>query len=532
MKENQTFNAEFPQRPENTFIPEHTALPEYNPVYPDINFFKESSVTCKEENIFQGLPPAGEDPAEARREKRKERNRYALLQKLLGYAVRGGAAVLFVSVAVVAFAAFGPDKEANKAAEGARRSAFTQQTGYTYSELARLWEGDPNAPHKYDLRHQIVSKQPTCTEEGEAEIVCTECGVHTFAAIPPAGHKEAAPVRENQVDASCAAEGSYTQTIKCTVCGEELSRTLVTIAKKPHSPGKPITTGEAPATCTEDGSYEEIVLCSLCGEEISLTSFITPALGHSGGDPVKENEQAATCTAGGQYENVVYCSRCQEEISRTVVAVAPLGHSFAAVRENETAATCTASGQYDEVMRCSVCGEEQSRRTVPVAALGHSYAQTKQIESGNQCVGIQYYYLSLCSRCGQLEPNTGPSTPEWEEGIGHSFPTRPTNGQASCSRCGEKLIEAWYNDAYVHYTLDSNHIMNTMSENGYEFSYVALYSYSAGMYVNEGGYEYGDYSSIMIPDEYRVPGSTFRVDFVYNGNNNLRFSSNDVVYTE
>ena len=52
------------------------------------------------------------------------------------------------------------------------------------------------------------------------------------------------------------------------------------------------------------------------------------------------------------------------------------------------------------------------------------------------------------------------------------------------------------------------------------------------MYVNEGGYEYGDYSSIMIPDEYRVPGSTFRVDFVYNGNNNLRFSSNDVVYTD
>jgi hypothetical protein len=69
-----------------------------------------------------------------------------------------------------------------------------------------------------------------------------------------------------------------------------------------------------------------------------------------------------------------------------------------------------------------------------------------------------------------------------------------------------------------------------MRENGYEFSYVALYSYSAGNYVNEGGYEYGDYSSIMIPDEYRVPGSTFRVDFVYT--NGRYFSSGTVTYTE
>ena len=86
MSEEGFYNQENPQRPEHNTVPEHTLLPEYNPVYPDVTFFKESSVTTREENIFQGEPPAGEARRISREQKRKERERYSLLQKLLGHA--------------------------------------------------------------------------------------------------------------------------------------------------------------------------------------------------------------------------------------------------------------------------------------------------------------------------------------------------------------------------------------------------------------------------------------------------------------
>ena len=161
--------------------------------------------------------------------------------------------------------------------------------------------------------------------------------------------------------------------------------------------------------------------------------------------------------------------------------------------------------------------------------MGHDFQQTKYIESGNECVGYQYYYLSECSRCSQLEPNTGPSTPEWADGIGHAYPSKPPNGQAVCSRCSSHAVEAWYNGYYVHYTLDTTYIFETLPTNGYDFSTVKLWSYSANAYINSGGYEGGSGSEIMIGEEYRVNGAKFRVDLVFSSG---YVASNDVTYTD
>ena len=38
-------------------------------------------------------------------------------------------------------------------------------------------------------------------------------------------------VKENEVAATCTAEGSYDSVVYCTVCGEELSRTSEVVAK-------------------------------------------------------------------------------------------------------------------------------------------------------------------------------------------------------------------------------------------------------------------------------------------------------------
>ncbi len=443
MRENDLFSNEFPQRPEHDIAPEHSMLPEYNPVYPDITFFKESSVTCREENIFQGRPPEGEPDLRSRREERKKRSKYSILQKFLGSAIRGGAAVLCAALVVAVITSDGDDGRgayASKIADAvnsSKRPAFTQQTGYGADEFARLWDGDPNAPHKYDIEDPSAVKEPTCTEAGEADYVCTACGIHVHYAIPAKGHTAGDPVIQNETAATCTEEGSYEEIINCAVCGEELSRRTVAVAATGHTAGEPERENEAAATCTEGGSYEEVVYCSVCGEEISREPVISEALGHNAAAPEKENEKAATCTEGGSYEEVIYCSRCGEEISRNTVRTAALGHTAAAaVREKETAATCTEGGHYDNVVYCSVCGEEMSRSTVNSAALGHS-ASAAVTENGSEATCTEsghYDSVVYCSTCGEELSRTEVTEPA--KGHQAAAPVKENEVAATCETEG------------------------------------------------------------------------------------------------
>ena len=83
MKEHQTFNAEFNQRPEHVFTSEYSTLPEHTPVYPDINFFKESSVTTREENVFTGQPPEGEGQTDRKEERKENSSKFSFLKNLI-----------------------------------------------------------------------------------------------------------------------------------------------------------------------------------------------------------------------------------------------------------------------------------------------------------------------------------------------------------------------------------------------------------------------------------------------------------------
>ncbi len=410
MNEDGFNNKEFPQHPESDMIPEHSVLPEYNPVYPDITFFKESSVTCREENIFQGHPPAGEDPYEEKREKRKKRERYSLLQSLLGSAVKGGVALLS-AMAVVALVSSDGDSTRSEyapqiaaAVENTQRPVFTQQTGYSVTDFSKLWNGDPSGPHKYDLKHPQVTKKATCTEQGAIDYVCIECGVRLHGIIPAAGHQPVEAHRQDEIPATCTTAGSYTEKVVCAVCGEELSEIVVTVAMKGHTALAPVRENEIAATCLEDGTYQEVVYCADCGEEISRTTLSSAALGHSAGDEIRENEVDATCTEEGSYDSVVYCSRCGELVSRKTVTVAALGHNAGNVKkENVVDATCTEKGSYDSVVYCSRCGERISSKTVTVAALGHDAEDpVKENEVDATCTEEgSYDSVVYCSRCGE-----------------------------------------------------------------------------------------------------------------------------------
>jgi len=177
-------------------------------------------------------------------------------------------------------------------------------------------------------------------------------------------------VKENVVDATCTAEGSYEEVILCSVCGEELGRTTKTIEKAAHTAGEAVVENEVAATCAAEGSYDEVVYCTVCGEEMSRETKAIEKAAHTAGEAVVENEVAATCAAEGSYDEVVYCTVCGEEMSRETKTVEKIAHTAGeAVIENEVAATGTTEGSYDEVVYCTVCGEEMSRETKTVEKL-------------------------------------------------------------------------------------------------------------------------------------------------------------------
>ncbi len=59
-----------------------------------------------------------------------------------------------------------------------------------------------------------------------------------------------------------------------------LTKQSLGAAQHTHTAGEPTQENVVPATCTTDGSYDEVIKCTECGEEMSRTHKTTPALGH------------------------------------------------------------------------------------------------------------------------------------------------------------------------------------------------------------------------------------------------------------
>ncbi len=89
------------------------------------------------------------------------------------------------------------------------------------------------------------------------------------ASVSVQAHTPAAAVRENEVAATCAAQGSYDTVVYCSVCHQELSRVTTNTDKLAHTPAAAVRENEIPATSTAEGSYDEVVYCSVCHEELS-----------------------------------------------------------------------------------------------------------------------------------------------------------------------------------------------------------------------------------------------------------------------
>ena len=218
---------------------------------------------------------------------------------------------------------------------------------------------------------------------------------------PEAGHTHtpADAVKENEIAATCTTAGSYDEVVKCSACGEELSRNTVSIDALGHDYGEwTIDTAAVAPTCTENGKTAvEIRRCSRCDAYEVKGGETTAPLGHD----YTAEVVAPTCTEKGY--TVYSCTRCDVSYIDDFTDV--IAHTPAeAVRENEVPATCTKSGTYDEVVKCSVCGAEISRESKTIDATGHDWGTgvvTK--EATVEETGIRTY---TCSRCGEKKTET------------------------------------------------------------------------------------------------------------------------------
>ena len=229
------------------------------------------------------------------------------------------------------------------------------------------------------VRENVVNATCIATGSYDEVVYCTDadCGEEvsrTKKELPLADHTPGEAVEENRVDSTCKVAGSYDSVVYCTVCGEIVDREEVTLPLADHTPGEAKVENNVAPDCENAGSYETVVYCSVCGTELSRVTTTVNALGHTEGEATIENNVAPDCENAGSYDTVVKCSVCGEELSRETTTVPALGHTAGdATVENNVAPNCVNGGSYDTVVKCSVCGEELSRETTTVPALGHTY---------------------------------------------------------------------------------------------------------------------------------------------------------------
>lgn len=75
--------------------------------------------------------------------------------------------------------------------------------------------------HDWQLTETL---DPTCTEAGYQVYTCSGCEESDTQTLEALGHTPAKAVRENEIPATCAEDGSVDTVVYCAVCGAELRR--------------------------------------------------------------------------------------------------------------------------------------------------------------------------------------------------------------------------------------------------------------------------------------------------------------------
>ena len=145
---------------------------------------------------------------------------------------------------------------------------------------------------------ESITKQPTCTEEGEKTFTC-DCGDTYTEIIPAKGHTE---IIDKAVPATCTTDGK-TEGSHCYVCGEVIKAQTV-IKATGHNFGSWSTTKAA--TCTESGTQTR--KCASCGKTETKT---IPAKGHKSSGWIID-KTASIGVKGSKHKECTVCKKVLE----------------------------------------------------------------------------------------------------------------------------------------------------------------------------------------------------------------------------
>ncbi len=216
-----------------------------------------------------------------------------------------------------------------------------------------------------------VTKEATCTEQGEQTSTCSECGETKVKATPKAEHTYTVA----STPGTCleAAKEVYT----CAVCGHSYTE-----KGKKGEHDYQLTHAES-GTCQTP--TKKTYTCSVCGD-----SYVEEGeLGEHDYQLISESVHDA-CTESGE---VVYtCSVCGDTYTETVE---PLGHELETTKTMLQKATCTEDGR--RAYLCSRCGAEVDPEVIP--ATGHNPQYEVIKEAGLFTKGDAH---TLCTVCGEV----------------------------------------------------------------------------------------------------------------------------------
>ena len=281
---------------------------------------------------------------------------------------------------------------------------------------------NPLGEHSWD--NGKVTKEATCTEDGEKIYICTVCNTTKTEVIPATGHQHK-EVR-NAKKATCTEDG-YTGDTYCTDCNTKLESGTV-INKLGHTWDNGVITKEA--TETEEGV--KTYTCKTCGE--TKTEKIPVTSHHWDQGTITKK---ATCTENG--EKTYHCT--DADCDKTYVETIPAtGHQHTEIRDKKEV-TCEEDG-YTGDTYCKDCGQLINKGTI-IKATGHSWDSGKVTEAATcKKEGTKTY---TCKNCGETKTESIPKTEhQWNDGEITKEATCKEEGSKTytCSICGDTKTEA------------------------------------------------------------------------------------------
>ena len=172
------------------------------------------------------------------------------------------------------------------------------------------------------------------------------------------------------------------------------------------------------ATCEEAGSYDEVIKCSICGEEVSREHKTVVAIGHDFGEWVLKK-------APTEKETGLYTRACKNDASHVETKEIPVkSHVHTIVPVEEVKATCTIDGMKAHYM-CKECGflfEDEAGNEIIldesalVIAKGHKGETEVRNPQEATCDKAGYTGDTYCKAC-----NTKIADGEKIVALGHAY---------------------------------------------------------------------------------------------------------------